>query len=812
MKIEAATMNRNRKWVPIVAVIMLVLAPAIAVAQDESGGQSGADFLLSSAAARADAMGGVVDGQGDPLEGMFYNPSILMLDPNIRLNVAITPFPNGVTDAALAFGAPIGPGMLGVAGELVSLGEFTFINSVGQPQGSVTVFDAAGAAGYSMEVLENLAVGASAKFVYRTLGEATAIGVGMDAGATWWFETPHIGQRPKPPTMEQLENQRDRQLAAVESEKGKRTQEAAGDVADLREDVEKLQADLEGFEADFLAAEEDADTTNLETRIEETRAALASTQDQLSSAENAAADDLAAIEVWYNEAVASAQAAHAARVADLREIEVERARLFEVVDDPDAMLTADAIISNIEDAIARTREFARNRTASLREAERAFLTSRQNRISEIADQIAGYESQIADIAGADAERLRREIRELNDTIEALEAQEEVDNSDAIRAARGELSTKQDELEDLENDPWIRRLQRRIEDKEEDVTAIQAAIDQFAADTAAAIERLSQDSDADVADFEALSQTLQTDLRRAQLRLELDRIDSRSERAALRSEIRYETEEQRIYSVLLSAMYENEERIFVSRRELANQDSLDRQFEFGNRLATEREAQEDEFAFQERFLSQQINQLNREEPVNATELESTQTQLDELQASNDEKLAEFSDRESAFANEESDRLAGELQAIRDERQKVRLIYLQTDDPYQNTAITFAVRNLGTNLNFDTDGYPMPRTVALGASYAVVNTDLHSVRLSTEAEMPLYGAPTFADLQVGIGLEYGFAGFLDVRAGYAFGSPDRTFSLGVGADFALGFTNYALDYSFRPIPDYGLLNTIGISIGF
>ena len=806
-------MNKKyRRSVGLLPLVVFLMIGATATAQEDGGGQSGADFLLSPSTPRADALGGVVDGQGDPLEGMFFNPSILMLDPNLQLNIGITPLPNGVTDAALSFGMPIGPGMLGVAAQLMSVGEFTYISDVGQPSAAVTLFDAVGSAGYAMYVWDHLSVGGSAKAVYRALGSDTAFGMGVDMGATWWLETPHIGQRPKAPTMEQLQAQLDRELGALESEKEKRTREAAGDVADLREDVAKLEANLAKIEENLAAAEEGEDTTKLDTSQAEVQATLRATEAQLAEAESAAAGDLAAVEEWHQAALAEVQQAHATRVADLRAVESERARLFEVVDDPNTMLTADVIISNIEDAIARSRQFSTDRTAALREANTEFRTSREARIAEVADQISAYETQITEIVGPDADRLRREIDTLESRMAELQESEDEGAGDQLKAARAELSDAEKELDDLQSDPWVRRLQRRIDDKEAETADLQAAIDKFDADTQADIEALAEQTDRDVVAFETLSTNLQSDLRRAQLRRELDLIDARAERATERAEAKYEASEQKIYQTLLAAMYENEEKIFDARTALANRDSIDRRFETEAQLTTERETADDDFAFQERFLNQRIDELKRAEPVNAAALESAEEEFAALEADYDAKLSDLDDRLAKFDEVESARLRREINAIRQERLKIRLIYLQTDDPYRNMAITLAIRNLGTNLKFVEVGYPMPRTAALGVSYGVMNTDLHSVRLSTEAEMPLYGEPTFADLQVGIGLEYGFADLLDVRAGYAFGSPDRTFSVGFGVDFALGFTSYAVDYVFRPIPNYGLLHSFGIAIGF
>lgn len=823
-------MRKQAGRIVVLAVATLAFAPS-AVAQDEGGGQSGADFLLDPPAARSDAMGGVVDGQGNPLEGMLFNPSVLMLDPAIRLNVGITPLPNGVTNTALTFGAPLGPGMLGVSGQLLSLGEFTYINPAGQPQGSVTLFDAAASAGYSMYVWDQLAVGAAAKAVYRSLGESTAFGLGADLGATWWFETPHIGQRPKAPTMDELRTRLDRDLASLEREKEKRTRAAAGDVADLRRQAERLQTNLERIETDLADAEEDADTSRLEENRAATEADLVSTTTALRNAEAEAADDLAAIEQWHREEVALARAAHEARVADLREIQAERSRLFEVVDDPDTMLEAEEIDRNIDDAIDRTQEFLVDRLRSLRSTSASFQATRSARIAELQAQIASYQEQIDEIVGPDGTRLRREIERIDAQISELEtararaqeaaaAAEEAgedpppvpDIREQVRALRSQRSATQDDLDDLQSDRWVRRLQRRIEDKESDISGTQRAIETFEADTQRSIERVRAQTEREVDRFEALRENLKRDLRRAQLRRELDLIDARSDRARERALASYEASEQRIYQTLLGAMYTNEENIFRARRALAEQDSRDRRFEFETRISDEREEAEDDFGFQERLYRRQIADLRREDPVDENRVTELEAQLEQLRFDYDERIAGISERETSFRETESARLASELAAIRDERRKVRLIFLQTDDPYRNTAVTLAIRNLGTNITFEETGYPMPRTAALGLSYALVNTDMHTVRISSEAEMPLYGSPTLADLQVGVGMEYGFAGIVDVRAGYGFGSPERSFSVGFGVDFALGFTNYAVDYVFRPLPDYGLQHSVGVAIGF
>ena len=76
----------------------------------------------------------------------------------------------------------------------------------------------------------------------------------------------------------------------------------------------------------------------------------------------------------------------------------------------------------------------------------------------------------------------------------------------------------------------------------------------------------------------------------------------------------------------------------------------------------------------------------------------------------------------------------------------------------------------------------------------------------------GGDEVDELSVGVGLEYVFADFLYARAGYTFNSTDRSFSSGIGARLALGFTEYSVDYTFRPMPDYGFLHSVGVSVSF
>jgi hypothetical protein len=90
---------------------------------------------------------------------------------------------------------------------------------------------------------------------------------------------------------------------------------------------------------------------------------------------------------------------------------------------------------------------------------------------------------------------------------------------------------------------------------------------------------------------------------------------------------------------------------------------------------------------------------------------------------------------------------------------------------------------------------------------LNTDRHNAKLTAQLNVPFYDV-----ISVALGAEYVFADLVYVRGGYTFGAVDRSFSTGAGVRLALGFTEVAVDYAFRPLPEYGLLHSIGVALSF
>jgi hypothetical protein len=252
------------------------------------------------------------------------------------------------------------------------------------------------------------------------------------------------------------------------------------------------------------------------------------------------------------------------------------------------------------------------------------------------------------------------------------------------------------------------------------------------------------------------------------------------------------------------MYGNEEKIFQSQLSSARDDYDLRRMDFDTEQQKEREVLDDDWAFEQRLLAGKL----RESPNDS----ALKQELAEKEKAYKQAVSGMDKKAAEFAASENKALEQTVASVKSERRKVRLIYLQTDKPYLNTAVNLAVRNLGLPMKFAVEGYPLPAAFDAAVSYALLNVQNHNLKLATQFNWPFYDQPS-----LGLGLEYVFANLAYLRAGYAFGlqdpgSLDRSFSAGFGVRLALGFTEYAVDYAFRPLPDYGLLHSIGVAISF
>ncbi|MEE9308878.1 MAG: hypothetical protein V3V57_15260 [Spirochaetia bacterium] len=791
------------------SVICLILAALIpigaAVAQTAEGGTTAADFLIFPPATRIDAMGGAVDGLGLDLEGIHFNPALLATVADFRLQLNVNPLPNDISNSQLAAGFPLFGGTFAAAAQMLNTGGFTFVNASGQAEASVAVYDAAAVVGYSRYIWRTISLGLSAKGIYSTLGDYNAFAVAADVGASAWFETPHIGQAPKPPTMKQLEAQHEKEKKEIESEKEKKLKPVTEESAPIRKDIEDLEKQSTDL-GEKMAEAEGEKRTELEAKKADVEAQLADLRTQLAAAEVNEKDGVAEIEAWYREEISAANKRLAERLTDLDWVETERRRLFAVIDDPNQELSPETVDSNINESISKTWDFLADRRKTNLSRKETYTERLQTRITEIRQEIADYQEKLEAETGPKATQLNQEIDSLKNQKASLEGSEDPEAKNQIKEIDNQISAKEKELQGLLSDPWLKRLQKRIDEKNEEIEQLQNDIESLASATDTAIEDASAETEKEIKKFEALREELQKELKRAKLKRELDLVDARNEKAIEKAHRNYKAKEKKIYERLLAAMYRNEERIFQARLQSAKEDADSREYDFKTAQNKTRESLEDEFAFQERFLAAKISQLKKESSDSA-ELASTEEELKAKQEEYKQAVEELDEKAKNFSEAEQSKLDKEVAAITEERRKIRLVFLQTDTPYKNTNVNMVLRNGGTQMTFVSEGYPLPTTFSVAVGYAFVNTVLHNAKLTAQLNVPFYDS-----ISVGIGAEYVFGNLVYVRGGYTFGAVDRSFSTGAGVRLALGFTEVSVDYAFRPLPDYGLLHSIGVALSF
>ena len=812
----------------ILAALLSLLCVSPLLAQ-EGGGTSGAEFLLSPPGTRLDAMGGVLDGLGSDLEGVLVNPAVLAGIQDVGLQVHFVPLPNEVTNAQAAFGIPLLGGLGVISGQLFNAGTFTYVNDLAQPVETVNIFDVAGGVSFSRYLWKSISLGATTKAIVRSLGTEFPFALAGDLGAAARFETPYIGQPPKPPTRTQLEREYQREKNALDKQKERKVSEASVEAVKAKDKVSSAEAALaaidqkiEAAAAKQQAAEKPAaDDKSAELQANRDAAAqeLVELQAALAAAEEAKRGTLEQIESWYAGELAAAQSRLEAKMTDLVWVEAERSRLFEVIWNADKELTDADVDGNVDDIIGKTRVYVEDRRTALTEANLQAAERDRLRVESVGVVADGYRKQLEEEVGPASTQLQGELDTLNARKAEIEASQTEENKDQVKKdlaqVQAQIALKERELAGVESDPWVKRLKDRIAAKEKEIADIQAAVTLAAQTTEKTIAGIVASAEADIKQFEDLRASLKRDLTKAKLKRQLDTLDARNDRMREKAQRDYKAKEERLYTLLLSSMYRHEERILQSRLSSISQDSLARKAALEQGISKERESADDNFAFQQRLLGRQISDEEKkikdaqtaggtadEEALKARKAELSQLEADYMKATQ-----ELERRRADFDSEEKSRVSVENAQVRYERNKTRLVYLQQKDPYLNTSFAVSVRNLGTAIHVGSEVYPMPMMVSASLGYAVMYLEDHALKLSAQVDVPFADLPT-----VGIGLEYGFADTIFVRAGYSFGSIERTFSAGLGLKLALGFTQYSVDYTFRPLPDYGFVHSIGISIQF
>jgi hypothetical protein len=789
-----------------------VLAP-LAVCAQEGGGTSGADFLTSPPAARASAMGGVFDPLGLGLEAMEFNPAGLAPLQSMRLQVTIDPLPNDVLNTGLGYGFPLLGGYAAASVQLLNTGGFTFVNELGQPEATVNVYDAAVGFAYGRYLWSSIAFGADVKAVYRTLGTEYAFAVAGNLGTAAWFETPHVGQRPKAPSAKRLEDEFRKVEAGIEKEKEKRTASAAKESAEARKKFEATEKTVADLAAQLDAAAEDkkeAVAAKKQAAEAERDAASAA----LAEAERGDAAALAEIDAWYTSEMGTTEAAYQKKVADLEWIAAERKRLFEVIDDPTRDLTPEMLDANIDGSIQKTKAFQEERVAAINSRTTAWEQRRRARIEDMNKTITGYDALIDEAVGPRRAELVKELEELKAEQTTLQQDKEA-NKDRLGVLAKEIDAKQKEIDGLVSDPWVKRLQDRIAAKQKEIAQVEADIAAGAKATEQEIAAEASAAEKNVKAFEDLRIILQKELKKAKLKRELDVLQAKKDKAVEKAKAEYKASEKTLYARLLDAMYRHEEKIFQARLEAVATEAEMRRFDFEADQLKATEAADDEWAFQDRVLSAKIAELSAvlargaEEPE---ELKALKVERSAKETAWRNAQAGILAKQREFDATEKTRVDGATIEIETERWKTRLVYLQTDKPYLNTAIALGVRNVGSPVKFVSETVPLPMSATVNASYALLNVQDHNLKIALQGDVPLLDVESWS---AGIGLEYVYAGIACVRIGYNVTQTEyglESLSGGLGVHLTAGFTQYAVDYAFKPLPDYGFQHSIGITVAF
>ena len=795
----------------IVLAILCMCAPLTALSQEE-GGVTGADFLTSTPTPRYNAMGGAFDGLDYYLEAIHINPAGFAPVDRLSFQFALMPYPNDVTHSQLSFGMPMLGGVGAASVQFLNTGGFTYINEYLQPEDTVNVYDAAASFGYSRYVWDELSVGLNLKAIYRTLGEYNAFAVGSDVGAAYRFETPHVGQRPKPPTDKQLEKEYNARISAIEKEREKRVSEANEAIGELEKNIVSLEKDIGDISSKIDTAEGEKQQTLIAKR-DEMETSLTELQTQFAAEHENSRDELDVIDEWYKSELQTAEEAYSKKLADLRYVESERTHLFSLINDPDKELTEELINASIDENIDKTRDFFIDRSESLNSQKDAYIEIRQQRIDEISEEIIEYMQKIEEETGPEISNLQEKLNSLEAEKQELENSEAEDTKDRIQALNKQISETEKELETAKSDPWIKRLDKRVEDKKKEINELNEAITVKNEETTKTIEELKKSVQKDTEDFNIIREDLNRELKKAKLKRELDLLKVKKEKQEEKAITTYEKKENKIYTDLLSAKYTNEEKLINARADALDLDYDNRRYDLETQYQKEHERIEDEFAFQERYLSNKISEQEKKVKADeggetaANELASLKEELENKKNAYNTEINELEKKQKQLLADEQSEYEKSLEELEWQKKLTRLIYLQTDDPYRNTSLHASLTNFGSKVKFVQEGYPLPTAAHIGAGYAVLNTNKHSIRLGVQLDIPFHD-----ELALGVGAEYGFLHMVFVRAGYTFLTPYKSFSAGAGALIPVGFTDFSVDYTFQPIPDYGFVHTFGISAYF
>lgn len=118
----------------------------------------------------------------------------------------------------------------------------------------------------------------------------------------------------------------------------------------------------------------------------------------------------------------------------------------------------------------------------------------------------------------------------------------------------------------------------------------------------------------------------------------------------------------------------------------------------------------------------------------------------------------------------------------------------------------IQNLGTEMKFVEESFPLPRNIKVGAAYKMLDNALTIV---TDVNKPRDG-----NLNLGLGIEYKIMGIVNLRTGYKYNiSGNDLGSLsGLRTGIGIDIRDYNLDYAFAPYGELGQAHRISLVASF
>lgn len=117
----------------------------------------------------------------------------------------------------------------------------------------------------------------------------------------------------------------------------------------------------------------------------------------------------------------------------------------------------------------------------------------------------------------------------------------------------------------------------------------------------------------------------------------------------------------------------------------------------------------------------------------------------------------------------------------------------------------IGNLGSDIRFVNESYPLPVHFTFGASMNAVQSDNHRLMVTGSAQKPNDGQPVGQ-----VGAEYAFQELLFLRGGYRINYDSATFSAGAGLRFDLSRYGFRFDYAYSDFSMLGVAHRFGVGL--